>query len=279
MPPPFSRLLPPLVNRRSAAAATVLLPPAPPACFYGGAASAMYQSSMRKRRAGSSAMTDASSLDRHDDDVEAQHGRHRPPRHSPRQQQRPHRRHRYRPLVIVLAGPTAVGKSDVAALLCSPRLASELSVGHHLALEGADEVEDEEEEEHAEEGTNDELVDPAAGDGAGRDGGCGRRRAAAVAAVAAVAVRSGHVVSANSVQAYRGADVGSNKPTDVELRCTPHHLIDVVDPPRCRRRRRRRRCRHIVRYDTLFMKQNIPSMYDYFAYIRRNTIVQKNRTQ
>ncbi len=59
MPPPFSRLLPPLVNGRSAAAAAVLLPPAPPACFYGNATSAMYQSSMRKRRAGSSAMTDA----------------------------------------------------------------------------------------------------------------------------------------------------------------------------------------------------------------------------
>jgi hypothetical protein len=234
MPPPFSRLLPPLVNGRSAAAAAVLLPPAPLACFYGGAASAMYQLSMTKRRAGSSAMTDVSSLDRHDDDVEAQHGRHRPPQHSPRQQQRPHRRHQYRPLVIVLAGPTAVGKSDVAALLCSPRLASELSVGHRLAWEGADEVveeEEEEEEEHAEDGTNNELVNPAADDGARRDGGCGRRRAAAVAAVAAVAVRSGYVVSADLVQAYRGADVGSNKLTDVELRCTPHHLIDVVDPP------------------------------------------------
>jgi tRNA A37 N6-isopentenylltransferase MiaA len=63
------------------------------------------------------------------------------------------------------------------------------------------------------------------------DGGCGRRRAAAVAAVTPVAVRSGHVVSANLVQAYPGADVGSYKPTDVELRCTPHHLINVVDPP------------------------------------------------
>jgi hypothetical protein len=122
-------------------------------------------------------------------------------------------------------------------------------------------VEEAEEEEHAEDGTNDKLVNPAADDGARRDGGCGRRCAAAVAAVAAVAVRSGHVVSADSVQAYRGADVGSNKPTDVELRCTPHHLINVVNPPvvivvvvvdKV-----------VISYDTilsLFMKQNIPSI-------------------
>jgi hypothetical protein len=105
-----------------------------------------------------------------------------------------------------------------------------LSVGHHLPWEGAEE-EEEEEEEHAKDGTNDELVNLAVDNGARRDGGCGRRRAMAVAAIATVAVRSGHVVTADSVQAYRGSDVGSNKPTDVELRCTPHHLIDVVNPP------------------------------------------------
>ncbi len=90
---------------------------------------------------------------------------------------------------------------------------------------------EEEEEEHAKDGTNDKLVNPAADDGARRNGGCGRHRTAAVAAVAAVAVRSDHVVSAHLVQAYRGADVRSNKPTDIELLCTPHHLIHVVDPP------------------------------------------------
>jgi hypothetical protein len=233
MPPPFSQLLLLLVNRRSAAAAAaaVLLPPAPPACFYGGAASAMYQSLMRKHRAGSSVMTDASSLDRHDGNIDAQHRHHRPPRHSPRQQQRPHQRHQYRLLVIVLAGPTAIGKSDVAVLLCSQRLASELSVGHRLAWEGADEVVEEEEEEHAKDGMNNKLVNPAVDDGARHNRGCRRRCAAAVAAVAAIAVRSGHVVSADSVQAYCGADVGLNKPTDVELWCTPHHLINVMDPP------------------------------------------------
>ncbi len=76
MRPPFLRLLPPLVNGRSAAAAAVLLPPALLACFYGGAASAIYQSLMRKPHAGLSAMTDASSLDQQDNNVEAQHGRH-----------------------------------------------------------------------------------------------------------------------------------------------------------------------------------------------------------
>ncbi len=52
-----------------------------------------------------------------------------------------------------------------------------------------------------------------------------------VTAVATVAVWLGHVVSADSVQVYRGADIGSNMPMDVELQCTPHHLIDIVDPP------------------------------------------------
>jgi hypothetical protein len=146
-------------------------------------------------------------------------------------------------------GPTAAGKSNVAALLCLSRLASESSVGHRLAWEGANEVEEEEEEEHAEDGTNDELDKPAVDDDTRCNGGCGRRRATAVVAVAAVAVRSGHVVSADSVQAYRGTDVGSNKPTDIELRCTPHHSLSSSS-----------RCRHIVRYNTLFLKQNIPSV-------------------
>jgi hypothetical protein len=106
-----------------------------------------------------------------------------------------------------------------------------LSGGHCLAWEGVDKVKEEEEEGHAEDGTNNKLVNPAADDGARRDGGSRRRRAAAVAAIAAVAVWSGHVMSANLVQAYRGADIGLNTPTDVELRCTPHHLINVVDPP------------------------------------------------
>ncbi len=165
----YLQLLPLLVNGRSAAAAAVLLPPAPPACFYGSAALAMYQLSMRKHCAGLSAMTDASLLDRHDNNIEAQHRRHQPPRHSPRQQQRPHQRHQYHPLVIVLVGPTAVSKSNITALLCLPHLASESSVGHRLAWEGVYEVEEEEEEEHAEDGTKDKLVKPTADDSARRN--------------------------------------------------------------------------------------------------------------
>jgi hypothetical protein len=91
--------------------------------------------------------------------------------------------------------------------------------------EGANEVEEEEEEEHAKDGTNDKLLNPAADNGARHNEGCGRCRAAAIAPVAAVAVRSGHVVSADLVQAYRGAGVGLKKPTDVELQYTPNHSL------------------------------------------------------
>jgi hypothetical protein len=176
-------------------------------------------------------MTDALSLDQHDNNAEAQHRRHQLPQHSPRQQKRPHRRHQYHPLVIVLAGPTTVGKSNVTVLLCLPRLALELSVGHRLAWEGVDEVEEEEEEEHAEDGMNNKLINPAVDDGARCNKGSGRRRAVAVTAVAAVTVWLGHVVSTDSVQAYRGTDIRLNMPTDFELRCTPHHLINIVYPP------------------------------------------------
>jgi tRNA dimethylallyltransferase len=40
----------------------------------------------------------------------------------------------------------------------------------------------------------------------------------------------GEVVGADSVQVYRGFDVGSGKPTAAELDGVPHHLIDVADP-------------------------------------------------
>ena len=66
-----------------------------------------------------------------------------------------------RPVVVVLAGPTAVGKSDVAAMLCADH--------------------------------------------------------------------KGIIVSADSVQAYRGVQIGANKPTKEEMEATPHLLIDVAD--------------------------------------------------
>jgi tRNA dimethylallyltransferase len=40
----------------------------------------------------------------------------------------------------------------------------------------------------------------------------------------------GELVGADSVQVYRGFDIGSAKPTVEELGAIPHHLIDVVDP-------------------------------------------------
>ena len=40
----------------------------------------------------------------------------------------------------------------------------------------------------------------------------------------------GEIVSCDSLQVYRGLDIGSAKPTRDELLQAPHHLIDVVDP-------------------------------------------------
>lgn len=40
----------------------------------------------------------------------------------------------------------------------------------------------------------------------------------------------GELIGADSVQVYRGFDIGSAKPTAAELGGVPHHLIDVFDP-------------------------------------------------
>ena len=53
-------------------------------------------------------------------------GEEEQPRKNQQQQQQQH----YRPLVIVLAGPTAVGKSDVASLLCSTTIARDILETH-----------------------------------------------------------------------------------------------------------------------------------------------------
>ena len=46
-----------------------------------------------------------------------------------------------------------------------------------------------------------------------------------------VALRiGGEVISADSVQVYRGLDIGSAKLTPEEMQGIPHHLIDVLDP-------------------------------------------------
>jgi tRNA dimethylallyltransferase len=41
---------------------------------------------------------------------------------------------------------------------------------------------------------------------------------------------SGEVLSLDSMKVYRGMDIGTSKPTAVERRGVPHHLIDVLDP-------------------------------------------------
>jgi tRNA dimethylallyltransferase len=44
------------------------------------------------------------------------------------------------------------------------------------------------------------------------------------------AARGGEIVSCDSLQVYRGLDIGSAKPTRAERDAVPHHLLDVVDP-------------------------------------------------
>lgn len=40
----------------------------------------------------------------------------------------------------------------------------------------------------------------------------------------------GEVVSADSMQVYRGLDVGTAKPSEEEMRGVPHHMVGCVDP-------------------------------------------------
>ena len=49
-------------------------------------------------------------------------------------------------------------------------------------------------------------------------------------AVALVKQYDAEVVSCDSMQIYRGMDVGTAKPTAAEMDGVPHHLIDVADP-------------------------------------------------
>jgi len=49
-------------------------------------------------------------------------------------------------------------------------------------------------------------------------------------AVALARSLSGEIVNADSMQVYRGMDIGTAKPTYEERRGIPHHLLDVVNP-------------------------------------------------
>ena len=40
----------------------------------------------------------------------------------------------------------------------------------------------------------------------------------------------GEVISADSMQIYRGMDIGTAKPTPEEMQGVPHHMIDIADP-------------------------------------------------
>ena len=42
--------------------------------------------------------------------------------------------------------------------------------------------------------------------------------------------RGGEIVSCDSMQIYRGMDIGTAKPTPEEMSAVPHHMIDIVDP-------------------------------------------------
>lgn len=48
--------------------------------------------------------------------------------------------------------------------------------------------------------------------------------------VALAKALDGEVVSADSMQVYRGMDVGTAKPTVEEMEGVPHHMLDVADP-------------------------------------------------
>ena len=60
---------------------------------------------------------------------------------------------------------------------------------------------------------------------------CGPTASGKTALAVELALRHhGEVVSADSMQIYRGMDIGTAKPTREEMRGVPHHMLDVADP-------------------------------------------------
>ena len=60
---------------------------------------------------------------------------------------------------------------------------------------------------------------------------CGPTASGKSALAMAVAERiGGEILSADSMQVYRGMDIGTAKPTADEQRRVRHHLIDLVEP-------------------------------------------------
>jgi len=48
-------------------------------------------------------------------------------------------------------------------------------------------------------------------------------------ALAAAERFNGEIISADSMQVYRGLDIGTAKPTAAEQQAVPHHLVDILD--------------------------------------------------
>jgi tRNA dimethylallyltransferase len=48
--------------------------------------------------------------------------------------------------------------------------------------------------------------------------------------VALAQALNGEIISADSVQVYKGLDIGSDKITKSEMQGVPHHLLDILDP-------------------------------------------------
>jgi len=100
----------------------------------------------------------------------------------------------HKKLIIVLAGPTAVGKSSIGSKLCSREMASDILTNHALY--------------NTNNGENENVPSTS---------------------TSTSTTCRGHIISADSVQTYQGVQIGANKPTKEEIERTPHHLINIVD--------------------------------------------------
>jgi tRNA dimethylallyltransferase len=60
--------------------------------------------------------------------------------------------------------------------------------------------------------------------------GCTASGKSSVALAVATALGDLEIVTVDSMQVYRGMDIGTAKPTPAEQRAVPHHLLDLVDP-------------------------------------------------
>ena len=49
-------------------------------------------------------------------------------------------------------------------------------------------------------------------------------------AIALAQAFDGEIVCCDSMQIYRGMDVGTAKPTAEELSAVPHHMVDILEP-------------------------------------------------